>query len=724
MRLEKRIHKRRILSAQDPEQQPAPNPTPAAQKHHAARSIISSSKKQTNEDDRQDGQQTNQSVSCVHVSFQCKHLVIILYICIWAFFYLLVHHSSDNIQDKTIKSGVIYHAIFNTCVELIKMTFSIALFLRSYGLHEFSSFFHYSNRKMMSLSLQYLPVAILYALYNNLMFFNLKSNHPSVYLVLSNSRLVMTAFAWQLVFNVRILHFRKVAILFILVGILARDIVIASVGEKAGRDSNDARFFFTDAGTILILVQMTCSVLASVYNEKMLKTNNCNWLLQNISLYINSVVINLVIIASSAVFQVQNDEIHIGLSEMRSLMSSPTSILIVLTMATGGIIASMVLRHVDSVTKNVAGATTMVLTSLLEYFFFEHYFMAPEIIGIVLVSAGSVLYNIPASTLIELLTKRESDSINVGIKRSSSRTMVKLLLFTVFFIAGFGLATHTQLSFSADTLAEKERLHKAQTQLLFSADTLTEKERLQLQKVSKAEEVLAYIVSELDKINAPVALMYGTMLHEYRNGTGPTVLPNVKDKDFDIAVSKEHFHHIIGMFERIEEKFGYCVKYVSTKKLMIVLTPPGQELEAGFQIDIYGFKVLPSRPPLKKQERLKRKKDIYDFDLDRHRPELIFFPWDMVFVAMNGFLPLVKYKPLSVNATASVLGGDEDHRDLHYYMPYNVPCLLANIYGDDYMTPTKEGESFFWRSKAFDHPRCDNDYTASEREELKRQLSF
>jgi hypothetical protein len=122
------------------------------------------------------------------------------------------------------------------------------------------------------------------------------------------------------------------------------------------------------------------------------------------------------------------------------------------------------------------------------------------------------------------------------------------------------------------------------------------------------------------------------------------------------------------------------------------------------------------KPRKKQHQGLELQKDIYGFDLGRHRPELIYFPWSS--------LPLVKYKPLSVNATASVLGGDEDHRDLHYYTPYNVPCLLANIFGDDYMTPTKEGESFFWRSKAFDHPRCDNDYTASEREELKRQLSF
>ena len=42
-------------------------------------------------------------------------------------------------------------------------------------------------------------------------------------------------------------------------------------------------------------------------------------------------------------------------------------------------------------------------------------------------------------------------------------------------------------------------------------------ERLQIQRVSMAEEVIAFILHELDKINAPVSIMYGSMLHEYRN---------------------------------------------------------------------------------------------------------------------------------------------------------------------------------------------------------------
>jgi len=75
--------------------------------------------------------------------------------------------------------------------------------------------------------------------------------------------------------------------------------------------------------------------------------------------------------------------------------------------------------------------------------------------------------------------------------------------------------------------------------------------------VSEAENITAYIAKELSKIGAPVSLMYGTMLHEYRNGTGPCVQANYKDKDFDIAVFAQHFFHILAMADNIEKKFGW-----------------------------------------------------------------------------------------------------------------------------------------------------------------------
>jgi len=363
-----------------------------------------------------------------------KHAVIIAgYVSIWTCFYLLVHYSTDDEQPSTrADNGIARHAIFGATVEMIKAVLSISLFLSSHSLLELQCFLF--SRKMVSLMWQYLPVAVLYAIYNNLMFLNLKSIHPSVYLVLSSSRLAMTSIAWQIIFNKRILPIRGVAILFIILGILARDLLGQETG--VGNSNNGSQldtelhesepFFFHSLGTILVFLQMSCSVLAGILNEKQIKSDDSSLYLQNVSLCIISIAINLVI-AGGAIFQ---DNEFDYVSEAQKLSSS-ASILIVLTLATAGIMSSLMIRHLDSVTKGVASSSETVLTSLIEYFWFGHGFLAPEIIGISLVSAGTVLYSIPPRSSWMMGKTTKSPSIRVDM-RLTSKTLMRVVMFICF----------------------------------------------------------------------------------------------------------------------------------------------------------------------------------------------------------------------------------------------------------------------------------------------------
>ena len=223
---------------------------------------------------------------------------------------------------------------------------------------------------------------------------------------------------------------------------------------------------------------------------------------------------------------------------------------------------------------------------------------------------------------------------------------------------------------------------------------------VQYNRVSEADTVIAYIAKELSKIGAPVTLMYGTMLHEYRNGTGPCVQANFKDKDFDIAVFAQHFFHILAMADNIEKKFGWHLKFVDEEKLFLVLLPKHQyHVSIGFQIDVYGF------------------------ECNRPSKGLIHFPWDGVTVAMNAFLPLTKHKTLAYDDTNSGKKSTPPSGEwTYFYMPLNPPCLLANLYGADFMTPKK---SHFTRQVAYNDPDCGRIVlTSAQQEELERQLSF
>jgi hypothetical protein len=64
-----------------------------------------------------------------------------------------------------------------------------------------------------------------------------------------------------------------------------------------------------------------------------------------------------------------------------------------------------------------------------------------------------------------------------------------------------------------------------------------------------------------------------------------------------------------------------------------------------------------------------------------------------------------------------------------YFMPFNTPCFLHNMYGPDYMIP-KEGKSSqakFGKEHgrhAFYNPACNDKLTTFEADELNRQSFF
>ena len=224
----------------------------------------------------------------------------------------------------------------------------------------------------------------------------------------------------------------------------------------------------------------------------------------------------------------------------------------------------------------------------------------------------------------------------------------------------------------------------------------------QYKQVISAEDISAYIVKNLNTIGAPVSLMYGTMLHEYRNGTGPCVQANFNDKDFDIAVFAQHFPLVLAMADDIEKKFGWKLKpgNVFKERLFMVFLPSNQHKAGkGHQIDVYGFEI--------------------------HRPSngLIYFPWDEVTVAMDAFLPLEKHKmPAYDDGTSREVFLSSGEERPHFYMPFNPSCLLANMYGADFMTPKK---GHFIRKVAYDDPNCvQMKLTSAQQQELERQLLF
>ena len=216
-----------------------------------------------------------------------------------------------------------------------------------------------------------------------------------------------------------------------------------------------------------------------------------------------------------------------------------------------------------------------------------------------------------------------------------------------------------------------------------------------------AQEILAYIIQKLDNVGAPVTLMFGTLLHEYRNGTGPCFQGNFHDKDLDIAVFAQHIPLVIALADDILKKFQWKLKVKNEKDKILVFTAKGQgAVGRGYQIDIYG---LECNTPTK---------------------GLLYSPWQKARYAMNALLPFVKYKTIPYDNATHIPNSEQHLQFVH--MPYNPKCFLQNLYGDDFMIPRKgTGNSDGVDPKyLYNRPKCGQLLSSAEQKELERQLAF
>ena len=228
--------------------------------------------------------------------------------------------------------------------------------------------------------------------------------------------------------------------------------------------------------------------------------------------------------------------------------------------------------------------------------------------------------------------------------------------------------------------------------------------------VLQSEQILSFLVQKFDNIGAPVTLMYGTLLREFRNGTKTGCLrPDYQDKDFDIVVSPKHFNYIMGLRDELQQKFNTSLVFNrnTRKRLFVSIVMNNKQ----FQIDVYGFEC-------KKEE------------------GLILFPWDTVTIAIGSFFPVRKHKRIlpfenftdftspSTTTTTHTSG----YNAPTFYLPNNPPCLLENIYGPDYMTPKtgKKAQAKYGLSQgrlAYGNPVCDLPLSQYYQQELERQIN-
>lgn len=244
--------------------------------------------------------------------------------------------------------------------------------------------------------LKYFIPSFLYCLYNNLTFVNLSSYDPTTYFLLLQFRVVVTGIVFQILFSKRLSQIQWVSLLLLTTGCIIKQISYSKTSKKTDSDSELNLDDYINTSLILILVQVFSSCFAGVYNEYILKEkdNNVDIMLQNVFMYIDSIICNVLLLC----FYVPNDGTNGGLLEAFSYESlskvfNYKVILIMINNAAIGIVTSFFLKNLNSILKTFASALELMFTGVLAWIIFGIPLDLSTIIAIGIVSFATWLYS-------------------------------------------------------------------------------------------------------------------------------------------------------------------------------------------------------------------------------------------------------------------------------------------------------------------------------------------
>eukprot|EP00996_Jenningsia_fusiforme_P001131 NODE_2032_length_1318_cov_31.371158_g1847_i0.p1 GENE.NODE_2032_length_1318_cov_31.371158_g1847_i0~~NODE_2032_length_1318_cov_31.371158_g1847_i0.p1 ORF type:complete len:347 (+),score=65.67 NODE_2032_length_1318_cov_31.371158_g1847_i0:56-1096(+) len=308
-----------------------------------------------------------------------RRTVFLLYMGLWCALRLIVYGSkhSSSAPDYNATSLLIF-----TC--LAKLIMATGLFLQSDGTpSELIGQFQQHGQ----LFLRYALPSLAYVIYDNLTFVNLAMFDPVTYVILMQMRLVATGVMWSVFFGRPLTRQQWIALFCITSGCMVKE---GGRVLHTGWTGSNMTVMAWAFGILSVLLQITCGVFASVFNEILLKKQTSIPVnTQNVFMYLWSIGLNILVLAVKGELA-----IAVRMENLRPLFSVwifPIGIIL----ATTGIVTSWFLKYLDSVRKSIASAIEIFVDAILTWLIFQIPIGLATLLAAILVSGGIYLYSVP-----------------------------------------------------------------------------------------------------------------------------------------------------------------------------------------------------------------------------------------------------------------------------------------------------------------------------------------
>lgn len=227
------------------------------------------------------------------------------------------------------------------------------------------------------LAAPYTLPAFLYCVNNNLVIHMQHFMDPSSFQVLSNLKIVSTAFLYSYFLRQK-LSIKKWLALFLL---MAAGVFYSYGGiQDLEKVSSQSLLYITLPGLLLMLLYCLISGLSAVYTEMTLKTQDIPLNLQNIFLYLFGVAMNLIT--------------HVSSSPRNSFFEgfSIWVWVIIVSQAVNGLIMSAIMKHSSNITRLFVISFSMLANGLLSFIILELQLTALFFSAVLLIGLAVYLY--------------------------------------------------------------------------------------------------------------------------------------------------------------------------------------------------------------------------------------------------------------------------------------------------------------------------------------------
>lgn len=279
-------------------------------------------------------------------------------------FFLLIRYSKSLEKKGQLKYDNAA-AVFFT--ELLKWLFSVGMMYHRTGKFLPVSVFSDSSWKI---GLYYAVPSAIYALYNNLTYYNLTNFDPGTYQVFMQTRVLFTGVLYCYLLKKSLSNRKWFSLLLLAFGVASKYL------------SWDLKI---DNLVLVMLFQASLSAMAGVYNEFLLKrdiTMDVNE--QNFFMYSFALVFNLGAgLYHDADYYTSGKVVH----NLNSVL-----VLIVINGAIVGIVTSLILKFINVIVKAFASACEVLLTAILAYFLMSEPLTIKDFIACSIVMGSIYVY--------------------------------------------------------------------------------------------------------------------------------------------------------------------------------------------------------------------------------------------------------------------------------------------------------------------------------------------